>query len=307
MHEWKKLGLIFEPGRYDWQHTHAQNPLPEALGDGTYRVHFAARDAENRARGGYFDFNIAEPKKILNVSSSPTLDLGLLGTFDDSGVMPSSIVEVDGDRYLYYTGWSKAVTVPFSFHIGLAISRKSETGYRRFSDAPVLGRGHDDPYITAAPYVIREGDLFRMWYISGTGWTLEGNEEKPRHYYTIKHAKSKDGISWQTSRHLCIEYREKEYAVARPVVFMDGDTYRMWFTFRGGSDTYRIGSATSSDGIHWDRDRANVNIATSSDGWDSEMICYAHPLEYEGQIFALYNGNGYGRTGVGLAVWVGET
>lgn len=306
MSDWKKLGLIFEPGRFDWQHSHAQNPLPEALGEGIYRVHFAARDAENRARGGYFDFNIAEPTRILEVSSEPTLDLGLLGTFDDCGVMPSSIVEVEGDRCLYYTGWSKAVTVPFSFHIGLAIASPGDVCYRRYSDAPVLGRGHDDPYITGAPYAIREGNLFRMWYISGTGWCLEEGETKPRHYYTIKYADSDDGISWRTSKHLCIEYREEEYAIARPVVFRNAKGYRMWFTFRGGDNTYRLGSASSPDGVNWERDRENVGLDVSADGWDSEMICYAHPVEYEGRIFALYNGNAYGHTGVGLAVWTGE-
>ncbi len=31
------------------------------------------------------------------------------------------------------------------------------------------------------------------------------------------------------------------------------------------------------------------------------MICYAHPLFHEGMLYALYKGNNYGETGVGLA------
>ena len=220
--------------------------------------------------------------------------------------MPSSIVEAEGHRYLYYTGWSKAVTVSFSFHIGLAIAPLADACYSRYSDAPVLGRGRHDPYITGAPYVLREGDLFRMWYISGTEWRLVEGEAKPFFSYTIKHADSDDGVSWRTSEHLCIEYRDQEYAIARPIVFRTAEGYRMWFTFRGGADTYRIGSASSSDGIKWERDDENVGIEVSEEGWDSEMICYAHPLTHDGCVFALYNGNAYGHTGVGLALWTGD-
>jgi len=54
---------------------------------------------------------------------------------------------------------------------------------------------------------------------------------------------------------------------------------------------------------HWQRDD-KLALEVSDDGWDSEMICYAHPLNYKGSVYALYNGNGYGATGVGLAVRV---
>ncbi|MBM3145502.1 MAG: hypothetical protein FJ010_11130 [Chloroflexi bacterium] len=298
---WQKIGLIFEPGHFDWMATHAQNPLPESLGDGLVRVHFAARDDRNRARGGYFDFHMDNPFAIINISEEPTIDLGPLGAFDDSGVMPSTLVAVGDKKYLYYTGWSKAVTVPFSFHIGLAISEDGGRTYQRYSLAPVLGRNHHDPYITGAPYVLIEYGLFKMWYVSATQWVLDEPGGKPRHYYTVKYAESQDGIQWSTSSHLCLDYQDDEYAIARPVVFKSGDLYTMWFTYRGGSDTYRVGTASSNDGIHWQRGE-KLALEVSAQGWDSEMICYAHPLRYKGSVYALYNGNGYGATGIGLAL-----
>lgn len=296
------MGNIFQPGQYEWLHTHAQNPLPEFLGNGIFRVHFAARDKNNRARGGYFDFNIENPHKILNISEKPTLDLGLLGTFDDSGVMPSGLVDYNDVKYMYYTGWSKAVIVPFSFHIGLAISKDAGQTYERISLAPVLGRTHYDPYITGAPYVLIENNVFKMWYISGTGWSLEEGSSKPKHYYTIKYAESDNGFDWKTNSDLCITYRDGEYAIARPVVFKEDGLYTMWFSFRGGDDTYRIGVATSKDGKQWDRDPENVGINVSESGWDSGMVCYAHPFFYKNKVYALYNGNEYGASGMGLAV-----
>src|ERR1700722_7458239 len=119
--KWKKRGLIFKPSVEGWMATHAQNPLPEDLGNGKVRVHFASRDSQNRSRAGYFECSMENPLQILNISKTPLLDLGELGTFDDSGVMPSSILSIKGRKHLYYTGWSRTVDVPFAFHIGLAI------------------------------------------------------------------------------------------------------------------------------------------------------------------------------------------
>lgn len=299
--KWIKLGRIFRPGHYSWMASHAHVPFHETLKGGLFRIHFSSRDQQNRARGGYFDLDIENPHQMLNISGNPTLDLGPLGAFDDSGVVPSSIVDYQGKKYMYYAGWTKAVTVPFHFHIGLAISEDGGLSYQRYSNAPVLGRNFNDPYITGAPFVIKEGDIFKMWYVSATKWEAqEGN--KPKHYYTIKYATSEDGISWKTSNHLCIPYKDEEYAIARPVVYKSADEYHMWFTYRGGKNTYRVGTASSDDGIEWRRAVTPLGIDVSEEGWDSEMICYASPLEYKGKMYALYNGNGYGYTGIGLAV-----
>ena len=106
--------------------------------------------------------------------------------------------------------------------------------------------------------------------------------------------------------HLCIPYGTAEYAIARPVVWKALDGYHMWFTYRGGADTYRVGVANSRDGVNWARQLKPLPIELSPEGWDSEMICYAHPLFDSGRTYALYNGNNYGGTGIGLAVLEGS-
>jgi len=82
------------------------------------------------------------------------------------------------------------------------------------------------------------------------------------------------------------------------------DTYFMWFAHRATktTDTYRIGFASSVDGRHWERNDLLSGIDISPTGWDSEMICYPCVFEHLGKIYMLYNGNGYGKTGFGLAV-----
>jgi len=76
----------------------------------------------------------------------------------------------------------------------------------------------------------------------------------------------------------------------------------MWFSYRSGDGSkYRIGYAYSIDGITWDRKKYS-GIDVSKRGWDSEMICYPFVFEHKGEIYMLYNGNNYGKTGFGLAL-----
>jgi hypothetical protein len=45
-----------------------------------------------------------------------------------------------------------------------------------------------------------------------------------------------------------------------------------------------------------------AGIGLSTEGWDSEMIEYPFVFDHNGDRYMLYNGNGYGKTGFGLAV-----
>ena len=64
---------------------------------------------------------------------------------------------------------------------------------------------------------------------------------------------------------------------------------------------YRLGYAVSEDGIKWARRDSSVGIDVSDSGWDSEAVTYPFVFEHGGQQYMLYNGNGYGRTGFGIA------
>ena len=90
-----------------------------------------------------------------------------------------------------------------------------------------------------------------------------------------------------------------EHAFARPWVVQDTDGYRMWFAVRG--DRYRIALAESSDGVTWTR-RDTLGLKRTGSEWESEMVEYPCVFDWDGRRFMLYNGNGYGRSGVGLAV-----
>ena len=297
---WLKKGLIFAPTENspDWLTSHAALPVVDRRGD-IYRVYFSGRDKEGRAQIGFFETDLATPARVLRVSARPVIGLGPLGAFDDSGVTTSWIVSQGPRKYQYYSGWSQGVSVPFYFFVGLAISDDAGETYQRVSAAPILERNTIDPFLTASPCVLVEDALWRMWYVSGTGWTMR--DGRPQHRYHIKYAESSDGIEWKRDGLVCIDFKtSEEYAIARPSVIKADGIYKMWYAYRG--DAYRIGYAESNDGLNWMRKDEAVGIAMSKSGWDSEMIEYPYVFEHQGECYMLYNGNSYGKTGIGVAV-----
>ena len=299
--DWTKIGLVFSPqGRFPWMQTHAMAPCVDPLDDGRFAVYFSSRDRQGRARIGRFDFDPCDPFDSVQVYNEPCLDLGELGTFDDAGVNAPSIVNYCGRKYLYYAGWNLGVTVPFYAVIGVAASDDSGKTFHRLSQAPVIGRDHSDPYMTSSPFVSIENGVWRMWYLSGVRWQMEGENPKPKHYYHIKYAESRDGLNWGANRYVCIDFKSPdEYAIARPCVIRAATGYQMWYCYRGSS--YRVGYAESTDGISWRRDDDSAGISPSPEGWDSEMIAYPFVFSSARAQFMLYNGNAYGKDGIGLA------
>ncbi len=297
--KWRKLGLVFRPsGEASWMQSHAAVPIAESLGENLFKIYFSSRDKFNRSYTGYTVIDIGRPNQILDLSTKPVLVPGELGEFDDSGAMATWLTFHQGKKSLYYIGWNLGVTVPFRNSIGLSISTQGDR-FTRYSNGPIVDRSMHEPHFCASCCVLPGDDFWRMWYLSCTGWQMR--DGKPEHRYHIKYAESRDGISWRRDGLVAIDFaNDQEYAISRPSVIHDGDRWRMWYSFRGQS--YRIGYAESEDGRQWKRLDSQVGIDVSATGWDSEMIEYPFVFDHKGQRYMLYNGNGYGKTGFGLAV-----
>jgi hypothetical protein len=300
---WVKRGLLIRPPTHlPWASSHAAVPHCETFADGSARVYFTTRDSRNRSHIAVADFSPASWEPI--VAPDPVLAPGPPGAFDDSGVMTSCLVRHDDAEYLYYQGWQASVTAPFTVFVGCAIRRAGEGSFKRVSPAPVLDRDPSDPFMCSSPWVMIDDGTWRMWYVSNRGWIIDGGSA-PRYAVHIRYAESTDGLSWARAGRVCIDFRdEAEYAIARPCVVRDGDLYRMWYSHRGAS--YRIGYAESRDGLAWTRQDERCGIGVAEDGWDSEMVEYACVVDRGDERVMLYNGNGYGATGIGAAVLADE-
>lgn len=223
---------------------------------------------------------------------------GVLGAFDDNGITPGCFSIINGKKIYYYTGWNLTQSVPFNNSIGIAEFDEIHGIFKRYGNGPIMTRTLHEPYSCASPFVMFDNGICRMWYASMDEWKYVGDER--RHVYNIKYAESSDGINWVRSAHVVLDYEtDDEYAFGRPFVLKEKGIYKMWYSVRG--DFYNIGYAESKDGLNWERLDCQAGIDVSETGWDSEMIEYPFIFDHKGERYMFYNGNGYGRTGIGLA------
>jgi len=297
---WRALGRIHNSkNQIDSMFSHAAVPFAESIGGELYRVYFSSRDRENRSYTHSLILDIENPTRILDLDLVPILSPGDFATFDQDGAMASWITQNGVYRNLYYIGWNnfpeKGI---FQNSIGLAISKNNEP-FQKVSNGPILDRSIHDPSFVASCCVLKVESEWRMWYLSCLGW--ESQNEKLIHKYHIKEARSLDGMNWNRTGKITIDFSDKdEYAISRPSVIFGGDKLRMWYSYRGLS--YKIGYAESSNGSDWTRMDDQINPEDFSDSWSLEMHEYPHVFIHKGQYFMLYNGDGYGKSGFGIAI-----
>jgi hypothetical protein len=299
---WRKLGHIFcGAGEFPWMASHAGVPFAEHIDGDFYRIYFTCRDAHNRSHVGWVEIDINRPDRILRLSEEPILSPGEAGNFDDAGTTLSCVVRHGERRHFYYIGWSLRLSVPYHLAIGLAFA-SGDTGAPTLSrlSGPIIDRNRIDPLFCTAPFVMVEDGRWRVWYVSGLGWVNAGGEVVPS--YNTRYAESNDGVDWNRTGLVVRDPQGDELGFSRPSILFEGGAYHMWCSVRGRNQPYRLDHARSQDGLAWTRNDDGAGPEASASGWDSEMIAYPHVFNHRGDRYMLYCGNGYGKTGFGIAV-----
>jgi predicted GH43/DUF377 family glycosyl hydrolase len=224
---------------------------------------------------------------------NPILDLGQTGEWDDSGIETVEVIK-DGETYmLWYESYSEEIPPGFErppFKIGYATSLDG-VNWRKYSGNPVIDLGPDswDSRGICSPTVIKDGDMYKMWY---AGHAPEG-------FVRIGYATSTDGANWTKYAENPVLDVESfgswdEWAVAECSVIKVGEEYMMWYS--GGGSYYnismRIGYATSMDGIQWVKYEGNPVLNHgpwgSWDGW----CAFAPDVVFDGLTYHMwYVGN----------------
>jgi sucrose-6-phosphate hydrolase SacC (GH32 family) len=313
---WIKHGRIFNPTDHKLPNGCVEfAKSPQTLVFNNFvRIYFStvAVDPDN---GKYFS-HVAfvdmqkNLRSIIHVSDTTVIPLGTLGTFDEHGIFPINVVR-DGDRVLaYMTGWSRRVSVSVDTAIGMAVSHDDGRTFQRFGNGPVLAASLNEPCLVCDGFVKRIDGAFHMWYIFGTGWKKYVPDAPPDRTYKIGHATSKDGVDWvkEEAQKIIPDQLGPDESQALPTVIGIDGRYHMFFCYRESFDFrnakgrgYRIGHAWSDDLIKWTRDDDHPHLEGAAGEWDSDMQCYPHVFECDGQVYLLYNGNEFGRHGFGLA------
>lgn len=296
--KWQKKGLVITPNPdIWWVRTHAMLPTPYQIEGSLYRIYFAGRNDQNQSHIGYAVIDLDEPEKVLEYVQDAVLTPGRLGTFDDNGVLPSCLLRHGDDILMYIIGFKPGGTTRMDLFGGLATSQDDGQNFTHWSEAPIIGPNRVNPFINTAPWVLKEDDGFKMYYVSGVEWV---HTDLPR--YNIQMATSQDGKEWVREGHVAIDFEAGENALARPYVVKENGIYRMWFSSKG--DFYLPRYAESQDGINWTRFDDAVDLLPTPGGPDEEMICYPVVVKHNDRHVMFYNGNGYGQNGICLAVEV---
>jgi hypothetical protein len=302
--KWRKLGLVWEPdGSQAWARTHAMLPTPVLRDDGTIRVYVTCCDDKFVGRPSYVDVSADDPCRVLRVARDPLLDVGQPGAFDDNGVAALAIVPAGERRcYMYYVGFELGTRIRYRLLTGLAVSDDAGNTFRRLRATPILERSPAELYFRCGNCVLREGGGYRMWYVAGSEWTEVNGKAMP--VYVIKHLASSDGMRWGDEGQVCLDLSDPdEHGFGRPWVVRTETGYHMYFSVRRRSlAAYRLGFATSPDGLHWTRDDAALGLGVSASGWDAEAIMYSAVLRTCAGTYLFYNGSNFGEHGFGVAL-----
>ena len=301
---WIKKGRIWSPNKTSvLKSYYGILPVPIYLESlNVVRVFFGSADKNIHSRVFYIDLNPDNLSEILFESQNCALDLGRLGTFDDSGVVPSCVIKKGNDILLYTVGFQRCEKVPYMLYAGIAKSKNNGVSFSRPHDVPILGRTPERPVSQGAPSVIFHEGIYKMWHWYSTEWI----NVKGKLYldYKIGYAESYDGLKWDMKDLCCVKPNKDndEFAVARPFVIFEDNIFKMWYSIRFVEKLYRIGYAESLDGLDWKRKDNLAGIDVSDSGWDSEMICYPSIIDIKGKRYLFYNGNDNGKNGFGYAI-----
>lgn len=313
---WMKCGRLFDPTTSpspSWMVQFAQSPSVILFND-RLRIYFCTRgqadtDGQFVSRIGFIDVERENFFKIIQISQRPVLDMGERGCFDEFGTNPVSVVRSAEEIRAYYAGWTRMESVPFNGAIGMARSIDGGENFSRLGPGPVLSYSLDEPFVVGSPKVRRFGDAWYLHYAAGQDWIFEESRHEP--VYRIRYATSSNGVEWVKAGINLIEKKlGMQECQASPDIFFRDGLYHMFFSYRHATGFkskergYRIGYASSRDLMEWHRCDECAGIDVSDEGWDSQMVSYAHIFEVDGKLHMLYQGNEVGRYGFGLATLV---
>ena len=218
-------------------------------------------------------------------AQNPVLNVGLSDSWDDAWVSYPIVIHDDTQFIMYYTGWPDIS--PFGTKVGRATSSDG-INWTREDTNPVITVGSesqwDDESVSSGP-VIFNGSEYKMWYCG-----LDGT------IYRSGLATSNDGIDWtKYADNPVLDVGESgqwdDNMVVMCSVTFDGIFYKTWYYGRETrTGIWRVGLATSVDGINWERYAGNPILDIGETGeWDDTDIANVSVL-YNNGIYEMWYG-----------------
>ncbi|MFA8343188.1 MAG: hypothetical protein ACEPO8_09500 [Rhodothermaceae bacterium] len=264
---------------------------PSVIFDGTlYKMWYTGFDGTNY-RIGYA--TSSDGINWIKYTSNPVLDIGNTGAWDSKRVLSPTVI-YDGIEYkMWYSGSADDGT----YRIGYATSPDG-ISWTKHSGNPILtsgAAGSWDSYYVSGPTVLYDGNNYKMWF--------SGYDEQN---IKIGYATSSDGINWNKYSGNPVMSNDpgnswEAIHVDGPTVLFDGKNYKMWYS-GFGTTSYKIGYASSADGINWTRSSENPVLDLGNSGtWDNTHVFYPTVL-YDGiKLRMWYHGSSGTSYSIGYA------
>jgi len=201
-------------------------------------------------------------------SNNPVMDVGPAGAWDAHWVYMGNVLVIDSIFHMWYTG-----------HTGQEMSKNYQIGHATSPDGIVWTKDPNNPVVGPSESWESTGTLWgKVLYIDGTFQMWYAGSGKP-YDPAIGHATSSDGVVWTKypkNPILTSGDWDSPRFYPGPVIF-DGSTYQMWY-FGGGSNSQKIGYATSEDGKQWVKYGPPVLREGPSGSWDDLQVAMSSVL-----------------------------
>ncbi len=146
--------------------------------------------------------------------------------------------------------------------------------------APSGTPGAYDEVRVAGPSVLNDGGNYKMWFSARDANAV----------WTIGYATSPDGIVWTKVGKVLdkglVGTWDSEM-VREPSVILNGGTYKMWYAGTASWPVFKIGYATSPNGLVWTKDSGNPIFTGTPGGWDGFEV-YAPSVVKDGTTYHMY-------------------
>jgi hypothetical protein len=280
---------------------------------GGYKLYFSTREIES---GGYYYSKIASIDLTDTFEARPetlstsVIERGELGTYDHDGIFPLHVTRtLDGRILGFICGWKRKVSVDIDMSIGISESFDGGKTFQRLGQGPVLSSNLREPFLIGDPFVIpdKEGK-YHMFYISGLEWvkSSEGTFERK---YSIMHATSYNFIDWERDGIRIISDSLVNEAQAMPTVIENLGIYHMFYALRDvfnfrskQGNGYRLAHAYSKS-LYGPWVVSDWTLPEECiEEWNFQMQSYPHAIVKGQNLHLLYNGNEFGRDGIGMLV-----
>ncbi len=214
------------------------------------------------------------------------LELGGPGSFDACNAKYPCVLRVGDEWWMWYNGRAEDC---FTGQVGLAKSIDGLNWTKANNGQPVFRIGSPGTFDSTKvdhPAVVHFDGKFHMWYTAGGG---RGSQ------YKIGYATSRDGLTWRrenNSQPILGEGATGKFddrGVLHPAVVRDANgLLHLWYN-GVGPQGFRIGHATSRDGIRWSRQNDGDPVLETSelDGRKEEYV-YNVMVLLEGDTFHMW-------------------